>query len=65
MEKCIYHGKGRNCKNENKIKEMIKSIFDNEFINGFINVHINCDDIFHPGKKVNIGVYKYFSIEIL
>ncbi len=59
-----YHGTGRNCQNEEEVKEMIKSIFNNGFKNGFNNVHANCDDICHPGKKVNIGVYVTPNIEI-
>ena len=52
-----FHGTGRHCKSENEIFELIDSIAQNGFKNGFNNVHANCDDIYHPGKKIGIGVY--------
>ena len=52
-----FHGTGRNCKNENEIKEMINSIFQNGFKNGFNNVHAFCQDKLHPGNRIGNGVY--------
>ena len=37
--------------------EKIDSIAKNRFKNRFNNVHANCDYIYHPGKKIRIGVY--------
>jgi len=52
-----FHGKGRHCKIDEEIKEMIDSIIKYGFKNGDKNSHANCNDIFHPGKKIGNGVY--------
>ena len=59
-----YHGTGRNCYNDDEIKDMIENISYNGFKNGRNNVHANCQDINHPLKKVGIGVYVTPNLEI-
>ena len=59
-----YHGTGRNCYNDDEIKDMIESITNKGFKNGRNNVHANCLDINHPGKKIGIGVYVTPNLEI-
>ena len=58
-----FHGTGRNCKNENEIRDMIDSILKNGFKNGINNAHADCYDKYHPGKKIGIGVYVTPNIE--
>ena len=59
-EWCVaYHGVGRNLSSD-KIKDITGKIIKGEkqkFIAGKGQVHEDCDDKFHPGKKVGIGVY--------
>ena len=50
-----FHCTGRNCKNENEIRDRFK--------NGIINAHAECYDIYHPGRKIGIGVYVTPNIE--
>ena len=52
-----FHGTERNCKNENEIRDMVDSILKNGFKNGFNNAHADCYDIYHPGRRIGIGVY--------
>lgn len=59
-----FHGTGRHCKTDEEIKEMIDSIIKNGFKNGDKNAHANCNDIFHPGKKIGNGVYVSPNIDI-
>ena len=59
-----FHGTGRHCRSDQEIREMINSILQNGFSNGKNNVHTNCNDKYHPGKKIGIGVYVTPNINI-
>ena len=52
-----YHGTGRNCKSDSEIYDMIDNILKQGIKNGINNAHSNCDDKYHPGRKIGIGVY--------
>ena len=56
-EWCVaYHGVGRGNSSDN-VKNITGKIFKGGFKVGQNQVHENCNDIFHPGKKVGSGVY--------
>ena len=56
-EWCVaYHGVGRFEKTD-KVKLITGIICKSSFKAGKNNVHENCDDVYHPGKTVGIGVY--------
>ena len=57
-EWCVaYHGVGRNQSSDN-VKMVTNLIYTGEkFKPGSGQSHINCQDIFHPGKTVGSGVY--------
>ena len=56
-EWCVaYHGVGRS-ENTDKVKLITGIICKSSFKAGKNNVHENCKDVYHPGKKVGIGVY--------
>ena len=56
-EWCVaYHGVGR-YQSSNNVKEITGKIYKSSFKAGKAQVHEGCDDLFHPGKKVGIGVY--------
>ena len=52
-----FHGTGRNCKSNNEIFNTVDSIIKNGFKNGINNAHANCDDKYHPGRKIGNSVY--------
>ena len=56
-EWCVaYHGVGRN-QDSNEIKKITGKIIKSELKPGSNQVHSNCEDQYHPGKKVGEGVY--------
>ena len=62
-EWCVaYHGVGNN-KNSKEVKKTTRMIYKTKFEPGGGQLHANCDDIFHPGKKVGNGVYCTPKIE--
>ena len=63
-EWCVaYHGVGRG-KDSNTIKDITGKIVKSEFRAGPNQIHGDCNDIYHPGKKVGNGVYCTPSINI-
>ena len=62
-EWCVaYHGVGCG-QNSEKVKDITGKIVKSEFKKGPGQVHKDCDDQFHPGKKVGEGVYCTPNIE--
>ena len=62
-EWCVaYHGVGRYQDSEN-VKHITGIIYKGGFKNGSGQVHKDCDDIFHPGYKVDEGVYCTPNVE--
>ena len=62
-EWCVaYHGVGSGQNSEN-VKNSTGKIVKSEFKEGPGQAHKNCNDQFHPGKKVGIGVYCTPNIE--
>ena len=57
-EWCVaYHGVGNN-QSSDKVKNVTGVIYTSEkFKAGSGQVHKDCPDIYHPGKKVGVGVY--------
>ena len=62
-EWCVaYHGVGSGQNSEN-VKNITGKIVKSEFKEGPGQAHKNCNDQFHPGKKVGVGVYCTPNIE--
>ena len=62
-EWCVaYHGVGRYQDSEN-VKHITGIIYKGGFKKGSGQVHKECDDIFHPGYKVDEGVYCTPNVE--
>ena len=62
-EWCVaYHGVAR-FEKSSKVKEITGNIYKTSFKPGQCQAHEDCDDVFHPGKKVGIGVYCTPKIE--
>ena len=62
-EWCIaYHGIANSQSSEN-VKMITGNIIKSQFKNGSAQMHRNCDDEYHPGKKVGNGVYFSSSIK--
>ena len=56
-EWCVaYHGVGIG-QSSNEVKKITRLIYKGGFKPGRRQAHRNCNDQFHPGKKVGIGVY--------
>ena len=56
-EWCVaYHGIGR-CKEGKEVKKITSLIIEEGLKEGKAQAHFNCEDKFHPGKKVGEGVY--------
>ena len=56
-EWCVaYHGVGRFLESE-KLKSVVGNIYKGGFKPGEGQLHKACDDQFHPGKRVGVGVY--------
>lgn len=51
-----YHGVARMEKSDN-VKKIIGCIIKDRLKPGKCQAHCNCEDQFHPGKKVGVGVY--------
>ena len=62
-EWCVaYHGVGRDNKSD-EVKKITGLIYKGAFKPGKNQVHSECDDQYHPGKKVGEGVYCTPKIE--
>ena len=62
-EWCVaYHGIAI-FRESNEVKRITGSIYKSKFLPGSNQVHQDCDDIFHPGKKVGKGVHCTPKIE--
>ena len=56
-EWCVaYHGLGSG-QSSNSVKNVTGLIVTSQFKAGGGQAHRNCDDQYHPGKKVGVGVY--------
>ena len=56
-EWCVaYHGVGRFLESE-KLKSVVGNIYKGGFKPGEGQLHKACDDQFHPGKRVGVGIY--------
>ena len=63
-EWCVaYHGIGYG-QNSPRLKETINNIMKKGLLSGPNQMHKDCDDLFHPGKKVGIGVYCCQDIKV-
>ena len=63
-EWCVaYHGVGRDAGSSDNVKDITGKIVKSNFKAGSNQVHEDCDDIFHPGKKVGRGVYCTPNVE--
>ena len=58
-----YHGVGKGLSAE-EVLEILGEIIGRGFKTGKRQVHKNCDDQFHPGKKVGEGIYCTPSIRV-
>ena len=58
-----YHGVGR-CQESNQGEDMTKKIIEGKFKFGITNLHEDCEDKYHPGQKVGVGVYCTPNIKI-
>ena len=57
-EWCVaYHGIGRYAGSSDNVKNITGIICKTSFKAGSNQVHKDCNDLFHPGKKVGSGVY--------
>ena len=62
-EWCVaYHGVGRDNKSDD-VKKITGLIYKGAFKSGKNQAHSECDDQYHPGKKVGEGVYCTPTIE--
>ena len=58
-----YHGVAR-FHSPDIVKQIIGNIIKDSFKKGIGQSHRDCDDIFHPGKKVGEGVYFFQNIKV-
>ena len=63
-EWCVaYHGVGRAAGSSDDVKDITGKIVKSNFKSGRNQAHEDCDDVFHPGKKVGNGVYCTPNVE--